>query len=838
MTLYATIALYFLLGCMPSALASSGVAYRLDGLHEDKAVAVTRSDRDTYLILVERRIRRDDREILADRPVRTGFMVVEVDEKGDRLNENLNIDLPGELTKWIGRSRGAFYYQSYLFDRTLGRWAMRIIRIGLDGWAHVLSEEHNAVDAVPISPGADEFLVMVQRSREEYAIFRVRHGQDASWVQTHERVDYWPRGLFGTEADALRDVVRGRFLELYRNSDDGFERLKFKAYDPEFSFGSGDQMFVLKRIGGGGRFGYGLEVLVPPNQHQSASIDGETRVLKTPGVHDAVQRDRWIMGHVSSHGYAAYLMSDGSFRETRIDLGGSLDRIVDAIEFGDEKLSLLVRTDDHYHLAHIDLNGAPTCLSNQARIVALEKELREQHAIVAYSGQVPAPSGWPDGPPRVINLADACQDAESKEQTYLELLLALAERLPPRPDEIRVRVTPGESYRYLQYARPFVRGGTNARVDFSLTLESVDPFVRTLIDELDPHLQYHDQLRARLIGESGIDRIQISIPVHGRASTIEEESARVEDFLTELIEAFEQHPQKLALIELPGSNTVRWDRSLNDYLAPDDYDTVNMTAKAMWLYSQRLLRGRATMELEWVLADTTQSGRIVEPTESGRTRAKETLNAAALRGQLVVVQRMLNEGEDPNRYDRGYAVADGVRYPEIVEVLLAAGADPDSTDSRGRWAIMEAVRRDNRSLRLLLEHGASVDVRSSDGTTALHFAAASNNVVAARLLVEAGAEVNVEDESGIRPLHAAGASPDVAKLLLAAGAEAESEDHEGQSIAHFAAARWLGLEVLRMLSDRGVNLDGTDQRGKRPIDLARENRQYLNIRFLESRPVQ
>ena len=118
--------------------------------------------------------------------------------------------------------------------------------------------------------------------------------------------------------------------------------------------------------------------------------------------------------------------------------------------------------------------------------------------------------------------------------------------------------------------------------------------------------------------------------------------------------------------------------------------------------------------------------------------------------------------------------------------------------------------------------------------SALLDAVKRNNVHAVTGFVELSEDVNKVGDRRVNLLLRAARSPDIAEILLAAGAAADVPVYWGLTIAHYAAAEWLGLEVLRMLADRGANLDQTDRAGKRPIDIARENRQYMNVRFLES----
>ena len=96
----------------------------------------------------------------------------------------------------------------------------------------------------------------------------------------------------------------------------------------------------------------------------------------------------------------------------------------------------------------------------------------------------------------------------------------------------------------------------------------------------------------------------------------------------------------------------------------------------------------------------------------------------------------------------------------LVSLLLSYGADLEEKDTRGRTAVLEAVKWHNIVvLRFLLKSGASAKAKDDRGHTALHFAAMPSIMAdeeffqeCVQLLVEHNADVDAIDNEGYTPL--------------------------------------------------------------------------------------
>lgn len=142
-----------------------------------------------------------------------------------------------------------------------------------------------------------------------------------------------------------------------------------------------------------------------------------------------------------------------------------------------------------------------------------------------------------------------------------------------------------------------------------------------------------------------------------------------------------------------------------------------------------------------------------------------------------------------------------------VTRLLAAGASPNATDDEKVPALMLATLfADVECMTQLLKRGADPNHADGDGVTALMWA--MPDIRKARVLIEHGANVNARSTVlGRTPLLIAAGSPgsvDVLTLLLARGADLRARDATGFS-ALAVAMLSSDVDVLRFLADRGLD---------------------------------
>ena len=129
----------------------------------------------------------------------------------------------------------------------------------------------------------------------------------------------------------------------------------------------------------------------------------------------------------------------------------------------------------------------------------------------------------------------------------------------------------------------------------------------------------------------------------------------------------------------------------------------------------------------------------------------------------------------------------------------------------------------DRLTELLVYDPASVDGRSADGFTALHFAAFFGQVAAARLLVTHAADVDALGTGWMTgtPLHSAasGSHADVVEVLLEAGASVDARQSGGWTALHSAAHNG-DVASARMLLAAGADATAVNDEGVSVLAMA------------------
>ncbi|MBX7220169.1 MAG: ankyrin repeat domain-containing protein [Blastocatellia bacterium] len=198
----------------------------------------------------------------------------------------------------------------------------------------------------------------------------------------------------------------------------------------------------------------------------------------------------------------------------------------------------------------------------------------------------------------------------------------------------------------------------------------------------------------------------------------------------------------------------------------------------------------------------------------------------------ALVELLLNHKADVNH--KGWAGETPLHRamyrssPQVIRLLLKAGANPNAQSTSGWTPIMGAVLgdRDLGSVKALTEAGVNLELTNSDGDTVLLLLARDcglcESIPLLEQLLAAGAKVNAQDRSGQTPLMIVSQRRDIHDLeflqkLLAAHADVNLADKKGFTALMYAAS--LGgnhndrLEIFTTLLTAGANVDVLDYSG-------------------------
>lgn len=197
--------------------------------------------------------------------------------------------------------------------------------------------------------------------------------------------------------------------------------------------------------------------------------------------------------------------------------------------------------------------------------------------------------------------------------------------------------------------------------------------------------------------------------------------------------------------------------------------------------------------------------------------------------EIDIVRLLLDKGADPNLMPDPASPLPLIEavlasHVDIVDMLLAKGAEVDKQDASGFTPLMNAAAIGNAEIVLkLLAKGAEVDKAKPDTqVTALILAAAGGHDGVIRILVDRGADVNKTNVDGNTALIAAARAgrSGVVTVLLELGADPNKQAEPNKTTALMAASRIGDAGMVKALLDKGAVKTLTNIAGQTALDLA------------------
>jgi uncharacterized protein len=165
----------------------------------------------------------------------------------------------------------------------------------------------------------------------------------------------------------------------------------------------------------------------------------------------------------------------------------------------------------------------------------------------------------------------------------------------------------------------------------------------------------------------------------------------------------------------------------------------------------------------------------------------------------------------------------------LLLALLPALAAADAPD------LLAAVQRNDAAAALAaIQARADVRAHTSDGTTALHWAAHHGQLELAKRLLKAGADVNARNDYGSTPLQEAAIRGDAAllALLVKAGADPQTANDDGETVL-MTVARTGKVDAAKVLIKAGADVNAVESwRGQTALMWAASQSQPQMVRLL------
>ena len=177
--------------------------------------------------------------------------------------------------------------------------------------------------------------------------------------------------------------------------------------------------------------------------------------------------------------------------------------------------------------------------------------------------------------------------------------------------------------------------------------------------------------------------------------------------------------------------------------------------------------------------------------------------------------------------------------PDVVQVLIDAGADIDTKNNDGRSPLLSACAEGTfDTVKMLVRAGAEVRATDDEGVTCLHYAARRGRTETVRYLVSLPeVDVNHGDADNHTALHRAvvNVEPDVVQVLIDAGADINTQNNEGRSPLLSACAS-RALDVVEMLVEAGAGVRAKSDDGETCLILAAYFGHTEIVRYLAGLP--
>lgn len=224
------------------------------------------------------------------------------------------------------------------------------------------------------------------------------------------------------------------------------------------------------------------------------------------------------------------------------------------------------------------------------------------------------------------------------------------------------------------------------------------------------------------------------------------------------------------------------------------------------------------------------------------------LSAFAVAGKTdrpEVALEMIKLGYRYEKYENypgefAFNIAEEGRNSQLLNILHASGDTLTRRDPELGYApIHIASRKGNADMvKALLDLNIPVELKNRDGHTPLHIAATKKHEAVINLLLAYGADPNTGDNDGdvcLMYLPQVRAPIGIYKIFVDhPKIDLNIQNHNGETPLHFMARCGTPVSIVSLMVKRGTKLDLKDNRGKTPLDIAKDSGNQRLAAYLSS----